>query len=501
MINNIIFATSGQTAVICGNFTTSVPVFTTNDVFSNSGPAYGGTCGNQTGLNGNISADPLFVNADGGDFHLQHGSPAIDAGTNGNLMPQQDLDGAPRPLDATGKGIAIIDMGVYEAPAADLTPPVTVASATPAPGPGGWNTTNVSLTLTATDNPGGSGVANIRYSLSGAQTSAVVVAGNPVTFTISTEGTTTVSYFATDVAGNVESTKSLTINIDKTAPVTVAAATPAPNAAGWNSGSVTVTLNSTDNAGGSGVQSISYSLSGAQTGSAVVAGNPVTFTISAEGTTTVSYFSVDVAGNVESTRSLTIKIDRTAPVTVAAATPFPNAAGWNSNNVTVMLNSTDNAGGSGVQSISYSLSGAQTGSAVVAGNSAAISIASEGTTAVSYAAVDAAANAEAAKSLTIRIDKTAPVISGMPVPGCNLAPPKHQLVQVANVTASDALSGLAFLNVTASSNPPAAPGDIVISGGTVQLRAVRGVVYTVVATASDIAGNTTSATATCSVPK
>jgi hypothetical protein len=154
-----------------------------------------------------------------------------------------------------------------------------------------------------------------------------------------------------------------------------------------------------------------------------------------------------------------------------------------------------------VQSISYLLSGAQTGSATVAGNSATISVSAEGATTVRYAAVDAAANAESTKSLTIQIDKTAPVIAGMPVPGCTLAPPKRQLVQVANVTASDALSGVTSLNVTATSNPPVAPGDIVINGGTVQLRAVRGTVYTIVATAGDLAGNTATSTATCSVPK
>ena len=50
------------------------------------------------------------------------------------------------------------------------------------------------------------------------------------------------------------------------------------------------------------------------------------------------------------------------------------------------------------------------------------------------------------------------------------------------------------------------PEDIVISGGVVSLRAERapsgkGRTYTIFATATDIAGNATTLTATCSAPK
>jgi hypothetical protein len=65
---------------------------------------------------GNISEDPLFVNAGGGDFHLQAGSPCIDsASVNG---PAADLDGNVRPVDVPGTGRDgtgdEFDMGAYE---------------------------------------------------------------------------------------------------------------------------------------------------------------------------------------------------------------------------------------------------------------------------------------------------------------------------------------------------------------------------------------------------
>jgi hypothetical protein len=69
------------------------------------GAAYAGT--------GNIDSDPLFVNAAGGDFHLQAGSPCVDRASN-PLAPETDLDGVPRPQDGNDDGLAIADMGAYE---------------------------------------------------------------------------------------------------------------------------------------------------------------------------------------------------------------------------------------------------------------------------------------------------------------------------------------------------------------------------------------------------
>ena len=101
---------------------------------------------------------------------------------------------------------------------------------------------------------------------------------------------------------------------DQTAPVTSAAPSLPPNGNGWNNTAVTVTLHASDEAGGSGVQSISYSLSGAQSGSGTIAGDTGVITILNEGATTVTYHASDVAGNAEANQTLTIRIDTKVPI-------------------------------------------------------------------------------------------------------------------------------------------------------------------------------------------
>jgi len=112
--NNIVIGLSGETALYCDNFnTTTVAVFFSNDVYAPSGTTYGGFCADQTGTNGNISVDPLFVSKS--NYRLRDGSPAIDAGDNSAPdLPSKDFAGNPRIINGYGGPTAIVDMGAYE---------------------------------------------------------------------------------------------------------------------------------------------------------------------------------------------------------------------------------------------------------------------------------------------------------------------------------------------------------------------------------------------------
>jgi hypothetical protein len=272
---------------------------------------------------------------------------------------------------------------------------------------------------------------------------------------------------------------------------------PLPNAAGWNHSNVTVNLTATDNPGGSGVQQITFSATGAQAiASTNTAGSSASALISTEGITSFNFFATDLAGNVESAHIITVKLDTTPPSITGAHTPAPNLNGWNNTDVTVSFACAD------------ALSGLAQGSPPTP-----TVLTSEGANQqVSGSCQDLAGNLASATVSGINIDRTPPVLSGLPVAGCTLWPPDKKFITVATISAADVLSGMSSFNVTGTSNEPMDPNnpDIIISGTgtqprTVQLRADRlgtgtGRVYTLTTTATDAAGNTTTAVSTCTVP-
>ncbi|MGP8233898.1 MAG: carboxypeptidase regulatory-like domain-containing protein [Limisphaerales bacterium] len=121
VVNSIIAdSLTAGLAYCCGS---SLSTFEYNDVWSATGTYASSTwpVADQTGLNGNISVNPNFVNAAQGDFELNYGSPCIDA-ADGAVAPLTDLTGAPRyndPRTLVKAGIKNAnglypDMGAFE---------------------------------------------------------------------------------------------------------------------------------------------------------------------------------------------------------------------------------------------------------------------------------------------------------------------------------------------------------------------------------------------------
>ncbi|MEH7495524.1 OmpL47-type beta-barrel domain-containing protein, partial [Neobacillus niacini] len=155
-----------------------------------------------------------------------------------------------------------------------------------------WYQGETKVELTATDDL--SGVAKTFYSVNGSE----FVEGT--SFTVSETGVKEVSFYSVDKAGNVEETKTVKVKIDKNAPETTSNVSEQ-----WYQGETKVELTSTDDL--SGVAKTFYSVNGSELKEGT------SFVVSKEGVNTVTFYSVDNVGNVETAKTVEVKVDKTAP--------------------------------------------------------------------------------------------------------------------------------------------------------------------------------------------
>ncbi|NSW83806.1 MAG: chitobiase/beta-hexosaminidase C-terminal domain-containing protein [Syntrophothermus sp.] len=171
-------------------------------------------------------------------------------------------------------------------PVPDVTPPVTTISLNGTAGNNGWYVSDVEVTLNAQDLPGPenvvSGVDRTEYSFDGVNWSTY---GGP--FTVTNEGSTTVYYRSIDKAGNLEATKEVAIQIDKTPP-SVSADVPG----GSYSSPRTVTLTASDDV--SGVEGIYYTLDNT---TPTTSSPKYTGPIDIPASSVLKFMAVDNAGN------------------------------------------------------------------------------------------------------------------------------------------------------------------------------------------------------------
>jgi hypothetical protein len=277
----------------------------------------------------------------------------------------------------------------------DKTAPTLSGAATTAPNGAGWYNHAVAIHWTCGD------------ALSG-----VDPATCPPNATLATEGAAQqLTGTVHDLAGNATTASSSPVKIDLTPPTTSASAVPS----GFTNADVSVTLTAADNL--SGVAQTLFTIDGGanQTGSTV--------TFSTDGVHTLTYWSVDIAGNVETAHAVTVSIDKTGPSITVTLTPVPNGAGWNKTNVTVTFACTDTLSG-------------------IASCTAPQNVTTQGANqVVPGTATDQAGNTASATGF-VSIDKTPPTITGSLSSTPNSFGWFNVLV-AASFACNDGLSGLA----------------------------------------------------------
>src|SRR3989449_535481 len=217
---------------------------------------------------------------------------------------------------------------------------------------------------------------------------------------------------------------------DITPPVTTYSASGSSGANSWYTSPVTVTLTATDDS--SGIAAIHF-----RTDSGAWQSYVSPFTVPSDGSHAIEYYSTDSSGNNEALRTVTVKIDSTAPSSLVALAGTQAADGSYISSVDVTLASTDAT--SGIQSSEYRVDGGAWRS-----YASIFPVSGNGTHTLEYHATDFASNVETAKSSVVRIS------------GSSFGPP----VTVFQGTGSAGMNGwyVSLVNVTLTATSPSGTG-------------------------------------------
>lgn len=177
----------------------------------------------------------------------------------------------------------------------DSIPPTTSVVFDGISGSGAFTNKDITITLNAADQPGGTGIQLTEYQLNGGNW---VTANGPVT--LSEEGVYSIHYRSKDRSGNVEDAKQVTVGIDRTAPV-VRIMDPLTI---WQTDPLSLPVQITDAL--SGISSSTVQLDKKIMGNPIIAA-PAALAV---GNHVIEITGTDLAGNVTaSTYTLQVQID------------------------------------------------------------------------------------------------------------------------------------------------------------------------------------------------
>lgn len=254
-------------------------------------------------------------------------------------------------------------------------------------------------------------------------------------YTLNHTGEHSLYYQAIDQAGNASQTKSLQLNVDITPPVSTYTLTGELADSGWFRSSVEVSLASTDL--GSGVSQTLYRVNQAPVWSLYAA----PFTIEGDGAQSVEFYSTDRANNIEPIKSISLKIDTTAPKTAPPIVRGTRGSNdWYVSPVTIELLAQDS--GSNIQRIEYQF---QTPTFIT--YTSLLTLENSVSDTFTYRAVDFANNVELTQTIKIYIDLDLPDIKINPFP--ELTALNHDAIDLTDYfSATDSTSGLNSLTAT-----------------------------------------------------
>ncbi|MEW6069842.1 MAG: hypothetical protein AB1485_04435, partial [Candidatus Thermoplasmatota archaeon] len=268
----------------------------------------------------------------------------------------------------------------------DKTQPQTRKTIAGTKGENDWIISNAAVTFTANDKL--SGTDKVFYSFDSTAFFEYIDE-----FVVDKEGTTTVYYYSTDLAGNQELVKSFTLRIDKTKPVVDAALVGTKGSTDWYASDVKIKLSGCDAV--SGLDAIYYSLNGL-----IFAEYSAEIVIENEGASPLYYYAIDIAGIKSDVKQIIIKTDKTPPKTQLLISGIRGSNGYYISDVTISLLALDTY--SGTEKIYCKI---RNGSWFEYTEDFTLI---EGSHTVRYYAVDNAGNRESVKEIAVKVDKTAP---------------------------------------------------------------------------------------------
>ena len=274
----------------------------------------------------------------------------------------------------------------------DATPPSTTHAFSGPAGDNDWFRGTVTVTLTAADQAGLSGVDKHFY-----QVDFAAWMTTTSTFQVSGDGVHSFAYYATDIAGNVEPTHTFTVGIDTAVPSVTHTVSGTLSASGWYTAPVTIMLSGADATSGVGDEGYRYRMG---TVGPWLSGK--NFVVGGEGSRAFYYYAIDRAGNSSEVMSGTVQVDTVAPLTTIQITGAVGDNGWYRSTVGVTISITDSTSGPAPDEVYHRLDSGPW----IKGNTVGIS--TDGDHVLEHYGIDRAGNRGQPVESPVRIDTTPP---------------------------------------------------------------------------------------------